>query len=102
MTLLVAVAALGSAPAAQAAPLEFRRCGDIAFTCARLSVPLDRAGVVPGRISLLLKRRETIAKRRRGVLLVLAGGPGQSATEALEGESSGGVGAALDHRDVIV
>jgi len=100
--LALALTALCGAPAAQAASLKFKQCGDVAFTCARLSVPLDRAGVVPGRVSLLVKRRETIAKRRRGVLVVLAGGPGQSATEALGGESSRGVAAALDSRDVIV
>ena len=53
---------LALAPPADAA-LRFKRCGPYAFTCARLSVPLDRSGAVPGRVSLLVKR---VRARRRG------------------------------------
>ena len=79
--------ALAAAPApTQAAPLKFKPCDQFGFSCARLSVPLDHSGQVPGRISLLVKRRTSIERPREGVLVVLAGGPGQSATNALQGE----------------
>jgi pimeloyl-ACP methyl ester carboxylesterase len=49
-----------------------------------MSVPLDRTGSVPGRVSLLVARVK--ARQRGGAtqppLIVLAGGPGQSATDA--------------------
>jgi hypothetical protein len=87
---LLLAAGLSLAPSADAA-LRFKRCGPYGFTCARLSVPLDRSGAVPGRVSLFVKR---IRARGRGgatrpPLLVLAGGPGQSATEAFGPESLG-------------
>ena len=49
-----------------------------------MSVPLDRTGSVPGRVSLFVER---VRARARGgatqpPLFVLAGGPGQSATDA--------------------
>jgi pimeloyl-ACP methyl ester carboxylesterase len=49
-----------------------------------MSVPLDRSGGVPGRVSLFVAR---ISARQRGgatqpPLVVLAGGPGQSASDA--------------------
>ncbi len=75
---------LGAAPAADAA-LPFKRCSfDSDLRCARLSVPLDRTGTVPGRVSLFVMK---VPARRRGgatkpPVIVLAGGPGQSATDA--------------------
>ena len=77
------VAALGLTAPAHAA-LPFKRCGGYGLTCARMSVPLDRTGSVPGRVSLLVARVK--ARQRGGAtqppLIVLAGGPGQSATDA--------------------
>jgi len=88
---------------AQAA-LRFKRCGGYGFACARLSVPLDRSGAVPGRVSLLVKR---VAARQRGgatlpPLVLLAGGPGQSATDAFAGQSLDLLYAAYAKRDLIV
>src|SRR5688500_4088155 len=99
--LVLAAAAL--APPADAA-LRFERCGGYGFACARMSVPLDRSGAVPGRVSLLVKR---VRARRRGgatrpPLVVLAGGPGQSATDSFGGEALGLVYAAYRSRDLIV
>ncbi len=76
------------APAAEAA-LPFKRCGAFLFACARLQVPLDRTGVTPGRVSLFVKRIRAEQRPRRGALFVLAGGPGQSATRAFEGDGLG-------------
>ena len=102
--LLVAVvlASLLLTPAAGAA-LRFKRCGDFGFRCARLSVPLDRSGAVPGRVSLIVTR---VRARQRGgatlpPLFLLAGGPGQSATDAFSG-ALGLLYPAYAKRDLIV
>jgi pimeloyl-ACP methyl ester carboxylesterase len=97
------VAALTFAPTADAA-LRFERCGSYGFACARLSVPLDRSGAVPGRVSLLVKR---IRARQRGgatrpPLVVLVGGPGQSATDVFGAESLGVLFPAYRSRDLII
>jgi pimeloyl-ACP methyl ester carboxylesterase len=102
--LLVAVLLASSllAPTAGAA-LRFRPCGDFGFRCARLSVPLDRSGAVPGQVSLEVKR---VRARRRGgatlpPLFLLAGGPGQSATQAFA-DALGVLYPAYAKRDLIV
>jgi pimeloyl-ACP methyl ester carboxylesterase len=85
------------------AALRFERCGGYGFACARLSVPLDRTGAVPGRVSLLVKRVR--ARQPGGATLppmfLLAGGPGQSATEAFGGDSLGVLYPAYGSRDLI-
>ena len=91
--------ALAVAPPAQAAP-RFERCGAFPFSCARLSVPLDRSGMTPGRVSLFIKRIRAQRRPARGALFVLAGGPGQSATQSFEGD--GVLSPAFKRRDVIV
>jgi len=101
--LLVVVVGLVLAAPADAA-LRFRRCGGYGFACARLSVLVDRTGAVPGRVSLLVKR---VRARRRGgatrpPLFVLAGGPGQSATESFGGDALGVLYPAYASRDLIV
>jgi pimeloyl-ACP methyl ester carboxylesterase len=94
-------AALLFAPSA-GAQLRFERCGAFGFACARLGVPLDRSGVVPGRVSLFVKRIRAQRRPSGGALIVLAGGPGQSATEAFEGDGIGVLAPALRRRDLIV
>ena len=97
-----AMAGAAPVPAAAATPLDFRRCAGAGFSCAHMSVPLDRSGQVPGRVSLFVKRIRATAKRRRGVLVALAGGPGQSATAAFDGDALDIVAPALRRRDLIV
>lgn len=76
VSLAAAAAGLGAAEPADAA-LRFRPCG-AKLQCAQLTVPLDRAGAVPGRVRLAVTRIR--AKRpARGTTLLLAGGPGQAA-----------------------
>ena len=94
---------LALAPASEAA-LDFKRCGAYGFRCARLAVPLDRSGAVPGQVSLLVKR---VPARRRGgatrpPLLVLAGGPGQSATDAFGPDALRLLYAAYRNRDLVI
>jgi pimeloyl-ACP methyl ester carboxylesterase len=99
--LVVAVFVLALAAPADAA-LRFGRCGAFGFACARLSVPLDRSGAVPGRVSLFVKRIQAPRRPRRGALFVLAGGPGQSATATFDRGALGVLFPALRNRDLIV
>jgi pimeloyl-ACP methyl ester carboxylesterase len=98
---IAAVLTLALAAPAEAA-LRFERCGPFGFTCARLSVPLDHSGAVPGRVSLFVKRIRARERPRRGALFVLAGGPGQSATAAFNGDALSALYPALRNRDLIV
>jgi pimeloyl-ACP methyl ester carboxylesterase len=79
---LAALAVALVAPAGADGALRFRDCRGV--ECARLSVPLDRAGGTAGRISLYVQRRPAARRPRRGITLLLAGGPGQAATVAYE------------------
>src|SRR5918992_1579704 len=99
--LFATLVALAPAPPADAA-LRFKRCGGYGFACARISVPLDRSGAVPGGISLLVKRLRADRRPRRGATFVLAGGPGQSATDTFEGDGVGQLYGAFRNRDLIV
>jgi pimeloyl-ACP methyl ester carboxylesterase len=101
VALLAAAATLLIPPSAGAAP-HFKRCGAFLFGCARVSVPLDRSGSTPGRVSLFVKRIRADRPPRRGALFVLAGGPGQSATESFEGDGLGVLSPAFRRRDLIV
>jgi pimeloyl-ACP methyl ester carboxylesterase len=101
--LLLLATGLALAPSAEAA-LRFKRCGPYGFTCSRLSVRLDRTGTVSGRVSLFVKR---VRARRHGgatrpPLFVLAGGPGQSATEAFAADSLGVLFPAYRNRDLVI
>jgi pimeloyl-ACP methyl ester carboxylesterase len=69
-------------PDAADAQLSLRSCGKI--QCGRLTVPLDRSGVRPGSVSLYVKRQRALRRPVRGATLLLAGGPGQSATIAYD------------------
>jgi pimeloyl-ACP methyl ester carboxylesterase len=78
--LLLAAVGLGLAiPGEAEAKLRFRLCGEA--KCARLSVPLDHSGGVPGRLSLRVQRHDSGDGVDRGVTLLLAGVPGVAATE---------------------
>lgn len=71
-----------SATPAQTGLTDARRC-DHGFTCATLDVPLDRSE--PGGSALpLLVAMEADTDAPRGVLLVLAGGPGQAGVPLVE------------------
>jgi pimeloyl-ACP methyl ester carboxylesterase len=80
---LAALAAALALPASADAAFQFRDCNGI--DCARVAVPLDRTGATPGQVSLYVERRAAARRPRRGVQLLLASGPGQSATFAYGG-----------------
>lgn len=104
---IAAVAALSTAAAlavaaTPAGALTFTRCAaGSPFRCARLAVPLDRSGAVPGTVSLFVERRPATVGTPRGTVLALAGGPGQAATP-LTSDFVSVLGPALRTRDLIV
>ena len=53
--------------------------GSPSFTCSVLDVPLDRTGRRPGTLHLRVAAADN-TRAPRGILLVIAGGPGQPAT----------------------
>lgn len=68
------------ATAASSAPVAFTTCAARApVQCGTLVVPLDRADPAKGTLSLHVERLRSRAERR-GVLVLLAGGPGQAGT----------------------
>jgi pimeloyl-ACP methyl ester carboxylesterase len=99
--LAATLAWLAPTPGADAA-LRFERCGGYGYQCARLAVPLDHSGAVPGRLTLRVQRLRSRARPARGAVFVLAGGPGQSATAAFAGDGAGLLYAAYRSRDAIV
>lgn len=80
-TIVAAVAGVGSAGASTSA---FAPChGTSGVLCATVSVPLDWSGAVPGTIPLSVE--ELPAKGTpRGVMMLLAGGPGQASAIAFD------------------
>jgi pimeloyl-ACP methyl ester carboxylesterase len=71
--------AVGGPGATSADGAVLRRCAPKSpLLCGRVSVPIDRAGAVPGRVSLAV-RVLPAPRRPVGTLLFLAGGPGQPA-----------------------
>src|SRR5262245_11637818 len=103
---LVATMAVPAAALAIAAPargqIPFVACpkGNN-FACAKLAVPLDRSGAVPGTISLAIRRHRAAVGEARTAIVALAGGPGQAAVPFAEefAELLGPIAAA---RDLIV
>jgi pimeloyl-ACP methyl ester carboxylesterase len=76
---------------AQPAPLAFTACrptqvflSDVVLQCGVLDVPFDRADPSVGDIALAVQRVPASAPRV-GVIVLLAGGPGQPALPAFEG-----------------
>ncbi len=98
----VAAGALPAPAGAAVASIPFAPCKESnELACAHLTVPLDPNGVVPGTITLAIRRRLAPVGEAHSAVIALAGGPGQSAipfaqtfTELL--------GPILDTRDLIV
>src|SRR2546423_4785711 len=83
-------AALGAVNAAPAAGALFVPCGANGLECVTVNVPLDRSGGTPGTVSLHVEELPAPGMPR-GVLFLIAGGPGQasSGTFALGAEPRG-------------
>ena len=74
------LAVLAGAPAAGRAGPPFASCGDNGLVCATLSVPLDYANPAAGQVPLYVEELPAVGKPR-GVMVMLAGGPGQASAE---------------------
>src|SRR5437773_10808637 len=92
--LAAAIGGVGSAAPAlgQTAPLAFGSCQKSQVTtsvpglqCATLQVPLDRANPSAGSVVLAVQRVPASGPRV-GVIVLLAGGPGQAAIPPFEGD----------------
>jgi pimeloyl-ACP methyl ester carboxylesterase len=94
-------AVLVLAASASAAP-QFKRCGRYGFSCARVSVPIDHSHRVPGGISLAVERLPARRQPARGATFLIAGGPGESATDAFGGDALSTLSPARETNDLIV
>lgn len=83
-SLATAAVLVATASSAEAATLALRRCAPQSeqdrTRCGRVTVPLDRSGVVPGTLGLRVRVQEPRRGRPSGTVFALAGGPGQAAT----------------------
>jgi pimeloyl-ACP methyl ester carboxylesterase len=100
--LLVVVGATLSVGAGEAAAaLEPCERASDSRGCTRLTVPLDRTGTVPGTIKLRIERQKA-KHAARPPLFLIAGGPGQSATDTFDSEAIDGLfGPEARSRDVV-
>ncbi len=98
--LLGALATLGASPAGAA--LAFTPCQNVpGFSCAPLTVPLDRSGKTPGTIALTIQRKSASVAGGQSAVLALAGGPGQAA-DPLGEDLAQAIAPALSTRDLLV
>src|SRR5436190_10519725 len=78
--LIALCAALGASPGAPAAARTvFVPCGLFGLECTTVTVPLDRSGGTPGTVSLHVEELPAPGMPR-GVLFLIAGGPGQASS----------------------
>jgi pimeloyl-ACP methyl ester carboxylesterase len=98
--LAAAVTALAIAPGAHAA-IAYAPCEPAGFQCGQLAVPLDRAGAVPGTVTLNVKRVVASSNPTATAVVALAGGPGQAAIP-VSTEFASILGPALATRDLLV
>jgi pimeloyl-ACP methyl ester carboxylesterase len=92
----------GVAASAASAAIPFAPCASSpGFSCASLTVPLDRSGKTPGTVSLALERKGASAASGQSAVIALAGGPGQAA-DPLGELLSRAIAPALTTRDLLV
>src|SRR5436190_5388339 len=84
------VAALVVPHGAAAARAAFAPCSARtgALECATVNVPLDRSGATPGTVALHVERLPA-GGTPRGVMFLIAGGPGQASARAFDLASKG-------------
>ncbi len=95
-------AAFGASAPRAGAEIAFKPCpkGNN-FACAKLAVPLDPSGSVPGTITLAIRRHRASVGEARSAIMALAGGPGQEAIPFAE-EFAELLGPIAATRDLIV
>src|SRR4051812_30534669 len=82
LTVITVLAALAAGALPAAADAQIAGCPAEAI-CSRVPVPLDRADPSKGTIRLFVARRPA-DRHRRGTILSLAGGPGESAVSTFD------------------
>jgi pimeloyl-ACP methyl ester carboxylesterase len=80
LAILAAAALAATAPGAARAATE---C-PLGATCATLTVPLDHTGGTPGTIPIAYSKLAATGAARKGTIVLLSGGPGQSAIPLTE------------------
>jgi pimeloyl-ACP methyl ester carboxylesterase len=96
---LLAVGLASTPGLALAAPLE--KCERRSpAQCGHLTVPLDRTGAVPGKVKLSVARIPARKQPSAGTVMLIAGGPGESAIGALA-LTGRGLAKALPRFDVV-
>lgn len=83
------------------AAIPWAACTPTGFECARVDVPLDRSGAVPGTVSLNVTRVAASSNPGGVALVPLAGGPGQAAAPLAE-DFAKIMAPALATRDLLV
>ena len=101
-TCTLAVLSSGVVATPAGAALTWAPCQQAAgFSCASLSLPLDRSGKAPGTIALTVERKSAAAAPSQSAVVALAGGPGQAAAPIAE-ERATAIAPALSTHDLIV
>jgi hypothetical protein len=99
-----AVLIASTAPSADAATssVPFTTCSDApTFGCGHLTVPLDPTGVIPGTVTLAIRRELSQTGTATEAVVALAGGPGQ-AELPFASDTQQIMSAALATRDLVV
>ncbi|MGZ4397566.1 MAG: alpha/beta fold hydrolase [Gaiellaceae bacterium] len=81
--LVGAAAALGFRPSPASATVPLAPCAANGLLCGSVSVPLDYSGQTPGSLSLYAEELPA-PDFSRGVMFLLAGGPGQASAETFD------------------
>ena len=82
--LFAAVAVLLTFPVQARAAVPLSSCGTpTGVLCGQVVVPLDRTGTTPGTISLHVEELPAVGTPR-GVMFLLAGGPGQGSAKSFD------------------
>ena len=103
MAIVFVLTAAGCALAASSAfaASPFKQCArGSPLLCARIAVPLDRSGTVPGTLRLNVERLRSRGPRQ-GAVIALAGGPGEAATPYIF-DWAFDFRSALGNRDLVV
>ncbi|WCB93143.1 hypothetical protein DSM104299_01849 [Baekduia alba] len=104
-TLLLAVGALtvlsGVLSSTASADIPWAACPTAGYQCARVDVPLDRSGAVPGTVSLAVSRVAAATNPNKVAVVPLAGGPGQAALPLTETFASV-LAPAIQDRDLLI
>ena len=83
LAVLLAVVAALWGPAAAHAAIPLAHCGQtVGLECGTVAVPLDRTSATPGTIGLHVEVLPATGRNVRGVMFLIAGGPGQGSAGA--------------------